>query len=179
MEKGAEQPLKSCLVLATCRALPGFWTRGSSSSSQHMMVPTCLWDQWEMGLAAWDRGGGIPAVHHHRAPQRDLIPWRPDPLGASPRGALASASQRPKEPEPQPCHPRGQTGPGTAAPVGPLSLQLNGRSRFPGVSVGARSRYLHFQKNKGEGERSKSMLCVKLDYAWVAWILYNHRHDQT
>lgn len=36
-----------------------------------------------------------------------------------------------------------------------------------------------FQQNKGEQERSKSMLGVKLDYARVAWILYNHCHDQT
>lgn len=54
-----------------------------------------------------------------------------------------------------------------------------GQVVFPGMSLHTRSLYIHFQKNKGEQERSKSVSCVKLDYAWVAWILYNRWHDQT
>lgn len=104
-------------------------------------------------------------------------------LGSAERGRAGRrqragrARTQPAQQQPRRCRPRGQ--PGHRAPAGPRSLQADGQVGSPTVPAGARSLYIRFRKNKGERERSKSVLCVKLDYARVAWILYNRRHDQT
>lgn len=169
MESCAEEPPAWCLQHARLSLTLGLWAVPPPPHSTRWFPRVSGFSR----RSARQRGTdcGVPRLEEYlhslptSSPAKGLCAASPDPLGANPRDVHGKHLAKGAGDQALPLAGMPQAG----------SRGLRG-SPVPaaGRAADAPLLYIHFQKNKGEWEQSKSVLCAKLDYAWVAWILYNH-----